>query len=75
MHIQTHKVEPLADAFREKYGRELIGENLGQFHSDFEFDKSYHTVDGKLVKVGKSVEVVGDPVAVESVFLGKKVVH
>jgi hypothetical protein len=72
MHIESDKVEPLADAFREKYGRELIGEKLGQFHCDFEFDKSYHTVDGKLVKVGKSVEVVGDPVAVESVFLGKK---
>jgi hypothetical protein len=28
-------VNKLANAFRDKYGRELIGKNLGQFHSDF----------------------------------------
>lgn len=61
MHIQANKVKPLADAFRKKYGRELFGKGLGQFRSDFEADKSYHIVDRKLVKVGKSVKVVGEP--------------
>eukprot|EP00966_Prymnesium_polylepis_P310999 7185420-Prymnesium_polylepis.1 len=36
MHIDFDKVDDLADAFRVKYGRELIGEHLGQFHVDFE---------------------------------------
>jgi hypothetical protein len=35
MHIPDDKVQPLADKFQEIYGRELIGEELGQFHTDF----------------------------------------
>ena len=36
MHIEADKVELLANAFRERYERELIGKQLGQFHSDFD---------------------------------------
>jgi hypothetical protein len=37
MHIQEDKVEFLNEAFKNKYGRELIGENImGCFHSDFD---------------------------------------
>ncbi len=35
MHIQSHQVSELADLFKEKYGRELIGKQMGQFHTDF----------------------------------------
>jgi hypothetical protein len=35
MHIQSHQVTELADLFKEKYGRELIGKQMGQFHTDF----------------------------------------
>ncbi len=35
MHIECDDVSRLADAFKSKYGRELIGTDLGQFHSDF----------------------------------------
>ena len=35
MHIECKDLPKLVDAFREKYGRELIGKQLGQFHSDF----------------------------------------
>lgn len=35
MHIFKSEVKPLAEAFEEMYGRKLIGEQLGQFHSDF----------------------------------------
>ena len=35
MHLQAEKVAMLAEAFREKHGRELIGKALGQCHSDF----------------------------------------
>lgn len=35
MHIQSHQVTELANRFQEKYGRELIGKQMGQFHTDF----------------------------------------
>lgn len=38
MHIDFNAVCRLGDAFRLKYGRELIGKGLGQFHTDFDFD-------------------------------------
>ena len=37
MHIEADKVSCLNEAFKNKYGRELIGENImGCFHSDFD---------------------------------------
>lgn len=36
MHIHTEEVKTLSDLFREKYNRELIGKNMGQFHTDFD---------------------------------------
>jgi hypothetical protein len=60
MHIDFDKVDStngiLQNAFREKYGRELVGNQLGQFHVDFE----------DLAKDG------GEVSAKESYFLGKK---
>lgn len=35
IHLDCVSIEPLAERFRAKYGRELIGKALGQFHSDF----------------------------------------
>ena len=44
MHIETgenyEKLENLKKLFRNKYGRELDGKNLGQFHCDFAFQSS-----------------------------------
>ena len=56
MHIEDDKIELLSNAFREKYGRELVGKDLGQFHCDFDYEHDKGTL----------------PVSVESVFLGKK---
>ena len=75
MHIDSSYVEGendsiLGKAFYRKYGRELIGKNLGQFHTDFDFQSSYQNVNGKLVKCEKKQQ--GDIVATESIFLGKK---
>ena len=39
MHIESDKVEFLAKAFKNKYNRELIGSNMGNFHCDFTSDK------------------------------------
>ena len=56
MHIVNDKIPMLAEEFKRRYGRELIGKNLGQFHSDFE----------PIVRGGNN------PVSIESYFLGKK---
>jgi hypothetical protein len=36
MHIDTRKVSVLSDVYREMYGRDLIGKEMGQFHTDFD---------------------------------------
>ena len=38
LHIDTNCVDKLGEKFKEKYGRELIGEQMGQFHTDFDMD-------------------------------------
>ena len=54
MHIEEEDVPKLAEAYKEKYGTDLIGSNLGQFHCDFD-----PIVDGipvhsvKLIALGK----------------------
>jgi len=35
MHIENDKIEILSKMFKKRYGRELVGKNLGQFHCDF----------------------------------------
>lgn len=40
MHVEFDKVEYLENLFREKYGRELTGKNMGQFHVDFDMRKA-----------------------------------
>ena len=56
MHLYEKDVKRLAELFKAEHGRELIGKNLGQFHSDF----------ATIAKGGKM------PVAVKSLFCGKK---
>jgi hypothetical protein len=60
----------LGKAFKTKYGRNLIGKDMGQFHTDFDFKTSFQTVDGKLVECKKKAN--GDISATKSIFLGKK---
>ena len=38
MHINYEEVELLALAFKNKYNRDLIGEDMSQFHIDFDLD-------------------------------------
>ncbi len=56
MHIEVDDLPRLVDEFRNKYNRELIGSNLGQFHSDFPTINNHDEM----------------PKAVESYFLMKK---
>ena len=55
-HFRESEIDQLASAYRERYGRELIGTNLGQFHCDFESIDP----DARM------------PVSVRSIFLEKK---
>ncbi len=56
MHIEIDDLPRLVNAFKEKYNRELIGSNLGQFHSDFPTINNHDEI----------------PVSIESYFLMKK---
>jgi hypothetical protein len=57
MHLKNEDITKLEELFFNKYNRQIRGENMGQFHSDFKIEGSK-----------KGVEVV----AVKSLFLGKK---
>jgi hypothetical protein len=64
MHIKKDGVQKLADLFKDEFDRELVGDNLGQFHSDFSRD--YY--DGDKKKKAKK----GSVVSKKSIYLGKK---
>ena len=53
MHVPSKDTPRLIEAFREKFGRNLIGKQLGQFDTDFEFKDAWHLSDGRYQKVGK----------------------
>lgn len=38
MHLEDSSINKLSKIYYEKYGRELIGKNMGQFHSDFKLN-------------------------------------
>ena len=68
MHIVEKDIKLLSKKFKEKYNRELEGKNLGQFHCDF--DKKIKQLG--LNEKGKYKKSETLPVAIESIFLGKK---
>ena len=55
MHIQKNKINNLAEEYKKRYGRELIGKNLGQFHNDF--DEVENGYAYKSIFVGKKMYV------------------
>ena len=62
IHIKDSDILSLKKAYKNKYNIELIGKNLGQFHTDFDLKVD---VDGDRKKCR-------DIVSVKSLFLGKK---
>ncbi|KAL7684492.1 hypothetical protein Plhal304r1_c035g0108531 [Plasmopara halstedii] len=62
MHIDRHSIPKLSESFKSRYGRKLIGERLGQFHSDFEIKDEN----------GKKMKNLGEIYATESYFISKK---
>lgn len=55
MHIQKNKIDDLAKEYKKRFGRELIGKNLGQFHNDF--DEVENGYAYKSIFVGKKMYV------------------
>ena len=55
MHIENDLIPLLEIKYRERFNRELIGKNLGQFHSDFEplIDGGNNPVSVRFIGVGK----------------------
>lgn len=60
MHIDDSKLDLLQKEYYKKYNRELLGNQLGQFHSDFKLSDKTKQADGKIL-------------ATESYFVGKGV--
>jgi hypothetical protein len=62
IHIDDMNIEKLANAYKVKYGKELIGKNLGQFHSDFALDGCEDIKCSRSIFLGKKCyidELVG----------------
>jgi hypothetical protein len=57
-HLKRSDVPKLCDLYDTTYHRELIGSNLGQFHSDFvEIDKGYESYATQSLFVGKKIYI------------------
>jgi hypothetical protein len=61
MHMLEKDVDKLKQSFQDKFDRELVGKNVGQFHCDFSV-----TLDGKAVPGIKDIK------SIKSIILGKK---
>ena len=54
IHIMSNDIIKIEKLFKETYGRELIGKNLGQFHSDFSLKEATKNIKSlKLIALGK----------------------
>ena len=62
MHLQDKNISVLSSRFKEIYGRELIGKNFGQFHSDFDIKGASNVFSRRAIFLGKKAyidELVG----------------
>jgi len=53
IHLKDEHISKLSTAFKQTYGRELIGKGLGQFHSDFNLPGCTNVVATKSIFLGK----------------------
>lgn len=54
MHMYDEDIKRLSDAFTLKYSRNLIGEDLGQFHTDFSMSGKYSDIHSRrMIMLGK----------------------
>lgn len=48
IHIDNSKIPILAEKYKKDYDRDLIGENMGQFHTDFDSDIIINSIMDKI---------------------------
>lgn len=53
IHIDANKIEKLSEKYKEIYNRELIGKNLGQFHTDFQEVNGNESWSKEFIGLGK----------------------
>jgi hypothetical protein len=53
LHIKDCDIKVLVDAFKVKYGRELVGKSMGQFHSDFDIKGCNNIIARRSIFLGK----------------------
>jgi hypothetical protein len=53
IHIKESDIPKLSELFSDKYGQDLIGKNLTQYHTDFEPIKGKPSHSTKLIALGK----------------------
>jgi len=72
MHLHENAIEVLGKAFKNKYGTELIGKQMCQFHSDFEVSdkKAKHVRSTELIILGKKCYI--DELSYENVYNNTK---
>jgi len=53
IHIKDCDISTLAGAYKSVYGRELIGKQMGQFHSDFQMEGCTNIIARRSIFLGK----------------------
>jgi len=66
--LEFLKINQLAKQYKEKYGKEMVGTNLGEFHNDFDSDILDKQGETENLKEGDDYDVV----AVNAIWLNKK---
>ena len=69
LHIDDKNIDLLASQFKEKYNRELIGTELGQFHSDFDMEGCKNVIAVSSVFLGKKCYI--DKLQGEDIITGE----
>ena len=73
IHIECSDLDKLEKEFFKKYGRELRGKNLGQFHNDFPTIKDKKTGKNHQILNPKTNELEDEiPISIKSYFIMKK---
>lgn len=63
MHIDNNQIEILEKEYNKIHGRELIGKNMGQFHTDFDLGQCKDVIATESIFLGKKAYIdrlVGD---------------
>lgn len=72
MILDKDKIEPLAKAFKLRYDRELVGEQLGQFHTDFEMYVDPIETEKRKLESDGTLKITKGVYSRESYFIAKK---